>query len=108
METDESPTSDRDARRSTGHHVMVASTVVRLVVMYGSNDRILVRNLGQLRQVLANTYARNIGFDGPKLASNLSGSFWFRIECFEMGRTAIHPNQDAVTLRFGPTFGLAS
>jgi len=102
MKANERAATDRDARRSAGHHIVVTSTVIRLVVAYRPNDRILVGDLCELWQVFANTYPGHVGFNWPKFTSNLDGSFGLRIKGLEMRWPTIHPNQDAVALWFGP------
>ena len=63
MKADEGAAANRDARRSAGHHVMVAGTVIALVVANGAHDGQLVGNRTEALQVLREVDAGYPGLD---------------------------------------------
>ena len=59
--------------------------------------------------MLADLDPRHIGRDRLKITPNLRWSVWLWIECFEVSRSTIHPNENAIArllLRGGAATGL--
>src|SRR5690606_13144270 len=95
MEADERATADRNPRRRSGHHVMIASAMVALIMPDRADHGELVERRGQSRHVLGEMDARDFRRDRLKLASDLQRCFGFWIEGLEVCRPTIHPNQNA-------------
>ena len=60
MKADEGSATDRNARRCSRHHVVIARAVVALVVTDRAHDRELVGDRGQTRKVLREVHARDV------------------------------------------------
>ena len=95
MEADEGAAADRDARRGAGHHVVVAGAVVALVVADRADDRQLVGDGRQARQVLREVDAGNLRVDRRELAAEFLRRVRLGIEGFVVGGAAVQPDQDA-------------
>src|SRR5689334_9344967 len=91
MEADEGSAGDRNSRRSPGHHVMIAGSVVVLVVADRADDRKLVQAGSQLGHVLGELHARYGGVDGLKVAADFGRSLRLGVEGLEVSWSAIHP-----------------
>ena len=76
MEADERPAADRNARRRTGHHVVVAGAVVALVVADRADDGQLVACRRERLHMLGEEDAGHLGGDGsnsPRISLGASG-----------------------------------
>ena len=70
----------------TGHALV---TIVRAIgIGNGPDDRVLVGQLGQARELLADLNAGHVGLDGPKLAADFLGRIRLEVEEIQMRRTA--------------------
>ena len=85
-----------------GQIVMDANPVRVRTVKNGSQDREALSLLCHHRQEFANLHARYAGRDRPKLATNVFGGVWLRVERFMLRRPARHVEQDACLRRAGP------
>ena len=64
-------------------------TIMRAIgISNGPNDRVLIGQLGQARELLADLDAGHVGLDGPKLAADLLGRLRLEVEEIQMRRTA--------------------
>lgn len=95
VKTDEGAAADGDAWWGAGHHVVIPRTVVALVMANRADNRILVRDRGELRKVFADLDPRNVGVDRLELAANFDRSFRLGIKRLEVCWSTIHPDQDA-------------
>ena len=95
METDKRAAPDRNPRRRTGHHVMVAGTMIALVVPYRPDDGKFVRDRSHLFHVLGIVNAADLGLNRLELAADFNRSQRLGVESLVVGRTAIQPNQNA-------------
>ena len=105
MEADERPAADRDARRSPGHHVVVAGPVVALIVADRTHEGDLVHQPGQLLHVLREDDAWHFGGERFELAANLARCSGLGVERLVVGRPTVHPDEDA---RLGNRLGLVA
>ncbi len=95
VEADKRPATDRDSRRRAGHHIMITCAVVPLVVADRPDDRELVGDRRQLRQVFRERDAGDLGVDGVERPPDLARGVGLGIERLVMARPAVHPDQDA-------------
>src|SRR5258708_22970484 len=96
MKRNERAAPDWNRRRSAGHQVMVATTVIRIFVADGTDDRDFVRNLRDVRNCLAKVNSRNGGRNGSEFAANFLWRIRLWIERLVMRRPTVQPNHDAI------------
>ncbi len=101
VKADEGAAADRDARRSAGHHVVVAGAVVALVVADGAHHGQLV---GDARRAACRCCEKSMPgtacADGLELAADLLRRFRLGVEGLVVRRPAVQPDEDAA-LRLG-------
>ncbi len=92
VETNKRSTAHWNTRRGTGHHVMVASTVIALVVADRTDDGTLVSKLGELFHLLAKMNASDRCLDSAKFTADFLRCTWLGVEHFVMSGSAVHPD----------------
>ena len=99
VKADERSATDRDPRRRSGHHVMIAGPVIPLVVADRADHGRLVGDARQPRHDLRVVDAGDLRPDHAELAANLGRRVRLGVEGLVMRRPAVHPDEDAAARR---------
>ena len=83
----------------TGVQIVGGQLVVRLQRAHAAQDRGVLHQLREAREMLADADARHRRFDGLEFAADVGRSLGLRVEGVDVAGPAGHPQQDA---RLGP------